>query len=62
MEIEYLVEEQKKEIQAKLDATQKSYKVLELKSKTYQDQSESLSWWSQQVRVEMAVWSSRCHV
>lgn len=38
MEIEDVIAEQKKELQTKLDYTEKNCKILEVKAKNYQDQ------------------------
>ena len=41
METEDIIEEQKKDLQTKLDAAQKNVKVLEIKARSYQDQGKS---------------------
>ena len=43
MEIEDVIAEQKKDLQTKLDHTEKNCKVLEVKTKNYQDQGQAYS-------------------
>lgn len=43
METEDIIEEQKKDLQTKLDSAQKNCKVFEIKSRSYQDQGVLVS-------------------